>query len=231
MRSSADFCDPLLFMVPRRNSRAGLSWMRRCARCGSLRSRWRTSSRWAAEAMSCIGVQCSRHDSGRGRTRDRACEPRRCPVTGLPHYPKCFRRSDGPETEASTAVSTKRWRCGMSCSPNWPASTASPDASRWTPPSACCGAWWLSPRQFQPESGPAPVQILGVFESSGLRFDRPVDYGNARQCVAAGARARPLLAVSSAAPFQPASLLTGTGNWSSLRCSPRGFWRALPPSS
>ena len=29
-----------------------------------------------------------------------------------------------------------------------------------------------SSRQFQPESGPAPVQILGVFESSGLRFDR-----------------------------------------------------------
>ncbi|MXY49834.1 MAG: hypothetical protein F4Y38_11150 [Gemmatimonadetes bacterium] len=27
-------------------------------------------------------------------------------------------------------------------------------------------------RQFQPESAPAPVQILGVFESSGLRFDR-----------------------------------------------------------
>jgi ATP-dependent helicase/nuclease subunit B len=27
-------------------------------------------------------------------------------------------------------------------------------------------------RQFQPESGPAPVQILGVFEASGLRFDR-----------------------------------------------------------
>lgn len=29
-----------------------------------------------------------------------------------------------------------------------------------------------STRQFQPESAPAPVQILGVFESSGLRFDR-----------------------------------------------------------
>ena len=29
-----------------------------------------------------------------------------------------------------------------------------------------------SSRQFQPESEPAPVQILGVFESSGLRFDR-----------------------------------------------------------
>ena len=29
-----------------------------------------------------------------------------------------------------------------------------------------------SARQFQPESEPAPVQILGVFESSGLRFDR-----------------------------------------------------------
>ena len=29
-----------------------------------------------------------------------------------------------------------------------------------------------SSRQFQPESKPAPVQILGVFESSGLRFDR-----------------------------------------------------------
>lgn len=29
-----------------------------------------------------------------------------------------------------------------------------------------------SARQFQPESAPAPVQILGVFESSGLRFDR-----------------------------------------------------------
>ncbi len=27
-------------------------------------------------------------------------------------------------------------------------------------------------RQFQPESEPAPVQILGVFEASGLRFDR-----------------------------------------------------------
>lgn len=30
----------------------------------------------------------------------------------------------------------------------------------------------VSARQFQPESAPAPVQILGVFESSGLRFDR-----------------------------------------------------------
>ena len=29
-----------------------------------------------------------------------------------------------------------------------------------------------SARLFQPESTPAPVQILGVFESSGLRFDR-----------------------------------------------------------
>ena len=29
-----------------------------------------------------------------------------------------------------------------------------------------------SSRQFQPESEPAPLQILGVFESSGLRFDR-----------------------------------------------------------
>ncbi|MDD9948996.1 MAG: PD-(D/E)XK nuclease family protein [candidate division Zixibacteria bacterium] len=29
-----------------------------------------------------------------------------------------------------------------------------------------------SARQFQPESAPAPVQILGVFESSGLHFDR-----------------------------------------------------------
>ena len=29
-----------------------------------------------------------------------------------------------------------------------------------------------SSRQFQPESEPAPVQILGVFEASGLRFDR-----------------------------------------------------------
>ncbi|MCY3711864.1 MAG: PD-(D/E)XK nuclease family protein [Gemmatimonadetes bacterium] len=29
-----------------------------------------------------------------------------------------------------------------------------------------------SARQFQPESAPAPVQILGVIESSGLRFDR-----------------------------------------------------------
>ena len=29
-----------------------------------------------------------------------------------------------------------------------------------------------SGRQFQPESDPAPVQILGVFESAGLRFDR-----------------------------------------------------------
>ena len=29
-----------------------------------------------------------------------------------------------------------------------------------------------SSRQFQPESEPAPVQILGVFESSGLPFDR-----------------------------------------------------------
>ena len=29
-----------------------------------------------------------------------------------------------------------------------------------------------SARQFQPESAPAPVQIMGVFESSGLRFDR-----------------------------------------------------------
>ena len=29
-----------------------------------------------------------------------------------------------------------------------------------------------SARQFQPESAPAPVQILGVYESSGLRFDR-----------------------------------------------------------
>jgi probable DNA repair protein len=29
-----------------------------------------------------------------------------------------------------------------------------------------------SARQFQPESEPAPVQILGVLESSGLRFDR-----------------------------------------------------------
>ena len=29
-----------------------------------------------------------------------------------------------------------------------------------------------SARQFQPESEPAPVQILGVFEASGLRFDR-----------------------------------------------------------
>ena len=28
------------------------------------------------------------------------------------------------------------------------------------------------PRQFQPESEPAPVQILGVFESTGLRFDQ-----------------------------------------------------------
>ncbi len=27
-------------------------------------------------------------------------------------------------------------------------------------------------RQFQPESDPAPVQVLGVFEASGLRFDR-----------------------------------------------------------
>ena len=27
-------------------------------------------------------------------------------------------------------------------------------------------------RQFQPESAPAPVQILGVFESTGLRFDQ-----------------------------------------------------------
>lgn len=30
----------------------------------------------------------------------------------------------------------------------------------------------VSVRQFQPESAPAPVQILGVIESSGLRFDR-----------------------------------------------------------
>lgn len=29
-----------------------------------------------------------------------------------------------------------------------------------------------SARQFQPESAPAPIQILGVIESSGLRFDR-----------------------------------------------------------
>ena len=29
-----------------------------------------------------------------------------------------------------------------------------------------------SVRQFQPESEPAPIQILGVFESSGLRFDQ-----------------------------------------------------------
>ena len=29
-----------------------------------------------------------------------------------------------------------------------------------------------SARQFQPESAPAPVQILGVIESSGLRYDR-----------------------------------------------------------
>ena len=29
-----------------------------------------------------------------------------------------------------------------------------------------------SARQFQPESEPAPVQILGVLEASGLRFDR-----------------------------------------------------------
>lgn len=29
-----------------------------------------------------------------------------------------------------------------------------------------------SARQFQPESEPAPVQILGVYEASGLRFDR-----------------------------------------------------------
>ena len=29
-----------------------------------------------------------------------------------------------------------------------------------------------SARQFQPESAPAPIQILGVFESSGLRFDQ-----------------------------------------------------------
>ncbi len=29
-----------------------------------------------------------------------------------------------------------------------------------------------SGRQFQPESAPAPIQILGVIESSGLRFDR-----------------------------------------------------------
>ena len=179
--------------------------------------------------MSCIDVQCSRHDSGRGRTHDRTCEPRRCPVTGLPHYPKCCRRSDGPETEASTAVSTKRWRCGMSCSPNWPASTASPDASRWTPPSACCGAW-LHPGSFSPSPGPRRSRFWACSNPRACGSTGCGLWG----CTTMRGRQHPRPTHSCRFVYSVVStclVAHRTGNWSSLRCSPRGFWRALPSSS
>ena len=68
-----------------------------------------------------------------------------------------------------------------------------------------------SSRQFQPESEPAPVQILGVFEGLGPAVRPALDYGDARQCVAGSTCTRPFPAVSSAAPFQPAPLFTGPG--------------------
>ena len=68
-----------------------------------------------------------------------------------------------------------------------------------------------SSRQFQPESEPAPVQILGVFESSGLRFDRLWIMGMHDNAWPPAPAPDPLLAVSSTALFQPASLLTGQG--------------------
>ncbi len=88
-----------------------------------------------------------------------------------------------------------------------------------------------SSRLFQPETAPAPVQILGVFETAGLRFDRLWIMGMHDGAWPAAPAPIPSCRFACSG-VSTCAARHRNGNWRSLGCSRTTSYRVRqPPSS